>query len=89
MDDETKYHCYRICRAAGLPEHGWHTLRHAYGTHAAMFRVNPWKLMQWMGHKRIGETMLYVHFAEAHLRPFPQEILQRRCKRTMTLTTAS
>jgi hypothetical protein len=27
--------------------------------------VNPWKLMQWMGHKRIDETMLYVHFAEA------------------------
>ena len=25
-DNETKYHCYRICRAAGLPEHGWHTL---------------------------------------------------------------
>src|SRR5262249_49985451 len=46
-DNETKYHCYRICRAAGLPERGWHTLRHAYGTHAAMFGANPWKLMQW------------------------------------------
>ncbi|TMQ02567.1 MAG: hypothetical protein E6J91_51250 [Deltaproteobacteria bacterium] len=33
-----------------------------------MFGVNPWKLMTWMGHKRIDETMLYVHFAEAHLR---------------------
>lgn len=32
-DNETKYHCYRICRAAGLPEHGWHTLRHSFGTH--------------------------------------------------------
>ena len=21
-DNDTKYHCYRICRAAGLPEHG-------------------------------------------------------------------
>jgi integrase len=74
-DNETKYHCYRICRAAGLPERGWHNMRHAYGTHAAMFGVNPWKLMTWMGHKRIDETMLYVHFAEAHLRPLPELIL--------------
>jgi integrase len=54
---------------------GWHILRHAFGTHAAMFGVNPWKLMLWMGHKRIDETMLYVHFAEAHLRPLPEPIL--------------
>jgi len=40
-----------------------------------MFGVNPWKLMTWMGHKRIDETMLYVHFAEAHLRPLPEPIL--------------
>jgi integrase len=74
-DNETKYHCYRLCRAAGLPERGWHNLRHAFGTHAAMFGVNPWKLMLWMGHKRIDETMLYVHFAEAHMRPLPETIL--------------
>ena len=74
-DNETKYHCYRICRAAGLPERGWHNLRHAFGTHAAMFGVNPWKLMMWMGHKRIDETMLYVQFAEAHMRPLPEWIL--------------
>jgi integrase len=74
-DNETKYHCYRICRAAGLPERGWHNLRHAFGTHAALFGVNPWKLMMWMGHKRIDETMLYVTFAEAHLRPLPEPIL--------------
>jgi integrase len=49
--------------------------RHGFGTHAAMFGVNPWKLMTWMGHKRIDETMLYVHFAEAHLRPPPEPIL--------------
>jgi integrase len=74
-DNETKYHCYRICRAAGLPERGWHNSRHAFGTHAAMFGVNPWKLMLWMGHKRIDETMLYVQFAESHMRPLPEGIL--------------
>ena len=74
-DNDTKYHCYRICRAAGLPERGWHNSRHAFGTHAAMFGVNPWKLMLWMGHKRIDETMLYVQFAEVHMRPVPETIL--------------
>ena len=31
-DDQTKYQCYRICRQAGLPERGWHALRHGFGT---------------------------------------------------------
>jgi integrase len=75
-DNQTSYACYRLCRDAGLPERGWHSLRHSFGTHAAMFGVNPWKLMQWMGHKRVDETMLYVHFAEAHLRPHPEPVLK-------------
>ena len=33
--------------------------RHCFGTHAALFGVNPWRLQSWMGHKRIEETMLY------------------------------
>src|SRR5439155_2543850 len=65
----------RICRRAGLPERGWHVLRHSFGTHAAMFGVNPWKLMTWMGHKRIDETMLYVNFAGNHLRQLPHAII--------------
>ena len=40
-----------------------------------MFGVNPWKLMLWMGHKRIDETMLYVQFAEVHMRPVPESII--------------
>ena len=40
-----------------------------------MFGVNPWKLMTWMGHKRIDETMLYVNFAGNHLRQLPPEII--------------
>jgi hypothetical protein len=32
--------------------------------------------MLWMGHKRIDETMLYVHFEEAHLRPLPEVLVQ-------------
>ena len=74
-DNETKYHCYRLCRAAGSPERGWHISRHAFGTHAAMFGVNPWRLMTWMGHKRIDETMLYVHLAEQHRRDLPPALV--------------
>src|SRR5690349_9205248 len=66
----------RICRKAGLPESGWHRLRHSFGTHAALFGVNPWRLMTWMGHKRIDETMLYVHVAEQHRREIPKRVLE-------------
>ena len=55
-----------------MPPRLWHTLRHAFGTHAALFGVNPWRLQAWMGHKRIDETMLYVHVAEAHGRELPE-----------------
>ena len=64
----------RICRKAGLPERLWHTLRHTFGTHAALFGVNPWRLQAWLGHKRIDETMLYVHVAESHAREWPQTV---------------
>jgi site-specific recombinase XerD len=65
---------HRICRRAGLPERGWHVLRHSFGTHAALFGVNPWRLQTWMGHKRIDETMLYVHVAANHVREVPAVI---------------
>jgi len=66
----------RICRRAGLPEKRWHTARHTFGTHAALFGVNPWRLQSWMGHKRIDETMLYVHVAENHRRDLPAAVIE-------------
>jgi len=75
-DGQTLHASYRVCRKAGLPERGWHTLRHTFGTHAAMFGVNPWRLMAWMGHKTITETLRYVHVAEDHMRPLPQAVLE-------------
>ena len=57
-----------------IPERGWHCLRHTFGTHAALFGVNPWRLQAWMGHKRIDETMRYVHVAEDHMRPLPEAL---------------
>jgi integrase len=75
-DGEANWWIARICRRAGLPVRYWHTLRHCYGTHAALFGVNPWRLQGWMGHKRIDETMLYVHVAENHRREIPGVILE-------------
>ncbi len=66
----------RICRRAGLPQRFFHTLRHTFGTHAALFGVNPWRLQAWMGHKRIDETMLYVHVSEAHHRALPEHVAE-------------
>src|SRR4029079_276879 len=67
---------HRLCRRAGLPLKRWHTLRHTFGTHAALFGVNPWRLQSWMGHKRIDETMIYVHVAENHRREIPEAVLE-------------
>lgn len=73
-DKQAVWALARLCRLAGLPEHQWHTLRHTFGTHAALFGVNPWRLQTWLGHKRIDETMLYVHVAEAHAREWPERV---------------
>jgi len=71
----SRFVSYRLCRAAGLEERGWHILRHSFATHTARFGVIPWTLMTWMGHKRIDETMLYVNLAGMHSRPIPKEVL--------------
>jgi integrase len=73
-DGQTNNQIYRLCRLAGLPERGWHILRHTFGTHAALFSVNPWRLQSWLGHKRIDETMRYVHVADDHMRSIPAVI---------------
>jgi integrase len=73
-DNQFRYALDEIYRLAALPERGWHILRHTFGTHGALFGVNPWRLQLWMGHKRIDETMRYVHLAEAHRRPLAEPI---------------
>ena len=73
-DKQAVWAMARLCRLAGLPEHQWHRLRHTFGTHCALFGVNPWRLQTWLGHKRIDETMLYVHVAEAHAREWPETV---------------
>ena len=66
----------RIVRAAGLPCHRrtWHCLRHTFATDCARYGVNPWTLQNWLGHKRIEETMRYVHVAKDHWREIPDAV---------------
>lgn len=71
-----KHGIYRVCRRAGLPERGWHSLRHSFATHLAHFGVNPWRLQAWLGHSTINMTMRYVHHVEEHYRSLPEEIAE-------------
>ena len=75
-EGETKHVIYDICEAADLPARAWHALRHSMATHAARLGVNPWSLQRWLGHKRIDETMRYVHLIEEHPRPIPPSLLK-------------
>ena len=75
-DNQARFALDSIYARAGLPARGWHILRHSFGTHAALFGVNPWRLQAWMGHKSIEETMLFVHVAEDHRRPIPTVVLE-------------
>lgn len=53
----------RGCRAAGLREIGWHTLRHTCASHLAMLGV-PLKVVQEiLGHATLEMTMRYAHLA--------------------------
>jgi integrase len=74
-DGQTTKAIRKIYQRAALKAVGeWHLLRHTFATHAAMFGVNPWTLMSWLGHARIDETMRYVSVAGAHFRPIAQEL---------------
>jgi integrase len=75
-DNPAEWAITAVCERAGLPVRKWHTLRHTFGTHAAMLGVNPFTLMTWMGHKGIAETLLYVHHAQAHARQIPRTVLE-------------
>lgn len=83
-DGQTGCAIHRIYDRAGFEERdgGWHVLRHSFGTHAALFGVNPWTLMRWMGYKRIDETMLYVNLADAHRRQLPEKCVASGARET-------
>lgn len=57
-----------VCRRAGLPKTGWHTLRHTFASHLAM-NGTPLNIVQaLLGHASISTTMRYAHVAPSALR---------------------
>lgn len=44
---------------------GLHGLRHSVGTHLAMAGASAVELMETLGHRQIGTTLRYIHFAES------------------------
>lgn len=54
-----------VRKAAELPAAlGLHGLRHSIGTSLAVAGASPVELMEQLGHRQIGTTMRYIHFAE-------------------------
>ncbi len=75
-EHRTQRFLWRYCRRRDCPGCGpRHARKNALRVaeaHAALFGVNPWRLQAWLGHKRIDETMRYVHVVEAHPRELPK-----------------
>ncbi len=53
----------RICRAAGVPQIGWHDLRHTFATHLVSVGAPLKAIQDLLGHSTIEMTMRYAHLA--------------------------
>jgi integrase len=57
------YRLKQALKAAGLPEHRFHDLRHTFGTAMAAEGVPMRTLQEWMGHRDIKTTERYADYA--------------------------
>jgi integrase len=53
----------KALKAAGLPQHRFHDLRHTFGTACAAAGVPMRTLQEWMGHADIQTTQMYADYA--------------------------
>lgn len=51
----------RLCRAAGVREVTWHSLRHSFASHLIMLNVPVKAVQELLGHSNIEVTMIYAH----------------------------
>jgi len=51
----------RLCRLAGVPEMGYHALRHAKASEMALARVPLTRIRDFLGHEDISTTSKYLH----------------------------
>lgn len=67
-DDYMQRRLRALCRQIGLRKIGWHTLRHTFASHLAMFGVPLNAVQALLGHSTIQMTMRYAHLAPSTLR---------------------
>jgi integrase len=53
----------RICRKAGLPEIGWHALRHTFASQLVMRGVALKAVQELLGHRTMEMTLRYAHLS--------------------------
>ena len=61
--DYCRYPLRRFCRMAGLPEAGWHALRHTFASHLVMRGVPLKAVQDLMGHATFEVTLRYSHLS--------------------------
>lgn len=62
-DSETRRPLERACRRAGLPEVGWHVLRHSFASQLVMAGATLKAVSELLGHTTIQMTMRYAHLS--------------------------
>ncbi len=75
----------RLAKRAKVTDATFHDLRHTFASWALQGRF-PWqtgpfdipRLMKWLGHKQIGQTMRYAHLASDDLRALVKNRAQKR-----------
>jgi site-specific recombinase XerD len=45
-----------------------HSLRHTFATYKAERGVSPYQLQQWLGHRNLNTTQIYVHLGKQNSR---------------------
>ncbi|MEO8553647.1 MAG: site-specific integrase [Kofleriaceae bacterium] len=52
---------------AGLPQFGWHLLRHSYASHLTMDGVVPAAVAELLGHSDLKQLQRYAHLSRSHM----------------------
>lgn len=63
LDTEARRPLERACRKAGLPEVGWHVLRHSFASQLVMAGAPLKAVSELLGHTTIQMTMRYAHLS--------------------------
>jgi site-specific recombinase XerD len=55
----------KYCQRAGLTKKASpHAFRHSFATRKAEMNVSPYQLQEWLGHRNLNTTQIYVHLGK-------------------------